>query len=83
MRAGKLAPLRAPDLRRGGHRHHQGFAATLPLSEALSAAVTAAVQEYVPLARQANVQALRSLPIGPIGREAAADPISKSSVDDE
>ena len=53
------------------------------IAMAVSAAVTAAVQEYVPLARQANVQALRSLPIGPIGREAAADPISKSSVDDE
>jgi len=36
---------------------------------AVSAAVTAATQEYVPLARQANVMALRSLPLGPIGRE--------------
>jgi hypothetical protein len=39
------------------------------IAMAVSAAVTAAAQEYVPLARQANVQALRSLPIGPIGRE--------------
>ena len=50
------------------------------IAMAVSAAVTAAVQEYVPLARQANVQALRSLPIGPIGREAA---LAASSADEE
>jgi hypothetical protein len=44
------------------------------ISMAVNAAVTAAAQEYVPLARQANVQALRSLPLGPIGREQASEP---------
>ena len=47
------------------------------IAMAVSAAVTAAVQEYVPLARQANVLALRTLPIGPIGREAEATPETK------
>jgi hypothetical protein len=39
------------------------------IAMAVSAAVNAATQEYVPLARQANVMALKSLPIGPVGRE--------------
>ncbi len=53
------------------------------IAMAISAAVTAAVQEYVPLARQANVLALKTLPLGPIGRELNASLEEQEEMEEE